>query len=164
MAGSPSVDGDEAGRRTPEEGEQLRRRSGPMLAEVTKAMVRLHSDHYGRGATKARTEWVGGDMLICVLRDCFTRLERTLIEQGDHRTVRETRQAFHDVMHDRFTKTVEAIVGREVVGLLGQISAEPECAVQIFIFAHDADGGPWTGAHAEERAMEWTEEAGAERA
>lgn len=130
--GQSRVDGSVTDGRAFAEGS--RPRSGPMLAEVTKAMVRLHSDYYGRGATKARTEWVGEDMLICVLRDCFTRVERTLIELGEHRSVRETRQVFQDAMRDRFTEAVSEIVGRPVTGFLSQISPEPECVVEIFMF------------------------------
>lgn len=130
--GQPSTDGFATDGRAFPDGS--RPRGGAMLAEVTKAMVRLHSDYYGRGATKARTEWVGDDMLICVLRDCFTRVERTLIELGEHRSVRETRQVFQDAMRDRFTEAVSEIVGRPVTGFLSQISPEPECVVEIFIF------------------------------
>ena len=129
----------------------LRPRGGPMLAEVTKAMVRLHSEYYGRGATKARTEWVGEDMLVCVLRDCFTRVERTLIEYGEQRTVRETRQVFQDAMADRFTSAVQEIVGRPVVGFLSQISPAPEIVVEIFVFdpQEHADGYHGRGAGAD---------------
>jgi uncharacterized protein YbcI len=130
--GQPRIDGSQTDGRV--YGDGTRPRGGPMLAEVTKAMVRLHSDYYGRGATKARTEWVGDDMLICVLRDCFTRVERTLIELGEHRSVRETRQVFQDAMRDRFAEAVSEIVGRPVTGFLSQISPEPECVVEIFMF------------------------------
>jgi uncharacterized protein YbcI len=93
-------------------------------------------------------------MLICVLRDCFTRVERTLIELGEHRSVRETRQVFQDAMRDRFTEAVSEIVGRPVTGFLSQVSPEPECVVEIFMFDStpdapaemgDEDAGAWNG-------------------
>jgi uncharacterized protein YbcI len=83
-----------------------------------------------------------------VLRDCFTRLEHTLIELGRPHTVRETRQVFQDLMRDRFSDVVGKIVGRPVIGFLSQVSTEPECVVEIFMFE------PQAGASDGQRSMD----------
>jgi uncharacterized protein YbcI len=109
--------------------------TGRMLAAVSTAMVRLYSELYGRGPTKARTEWIGDrqEMLICVLQDCFTRVERTLVGRGELDAVRHVRRAFQDAVRDEFVNIVESITGRRVVGFLSQVSGEPEVAIEFFM-------------------------------
>jgi uncharacterized protein YbcI len=63
---------------------------GPMLAEVTNAIVRLHRQHYGKGPTRSKS-YLLDDVLICVMQDVLTVVERTLSEAGDQDQVRDTR-------------------------------------------------------------------------
>lgn len=55
--------------------------------------VRLFKEHFGRGPTKARTEWAGPDVLVVVLEDTLTPAERKLAEMGEHERLRETRMS-----------------------------------------------------------------------
>jgi uncharacterized protein YbcI len=105
---------------------------GPLLAEVTNAVVQIHSSHYGKGPTRSKS-YLMDDVLICVMRDVFTTVERTLVEAGEHAKVRETRLAFQDAMRDRFMKTVEEIVGRRVLGFTSQVLFEQEVAIEVFV-------------------------------
>jgi uncharacterized protein YbcI len=106
-----------------------------MLAGISDEMVRLHSELYGRGPTKARTDWVGDrqEMLICVLQDCFTRVERTLVGRGDIDAVRHMRRAFQDAVRDEFIDIVESATGRRVLAFLSQVHGEPEVAIEFFL-------------------------------
>jgi uncharacterized protein YbcI len=36
-------------------------------AEISREMVRLYKDQFGRGPTKARTEFAGPDIVVCTL-------------------------------------------------------------------------------------------------
>jgi uncharacterized protein YbcI len=105
-----------------------------VLAEVSRRIVQLHAEYYGRGPTKARTEWLGPnrEYLICVLLDCFTTVERTLVELGRLDEVRTTRQVFQDAMADKFKAVVEEATGRKVIGFMSQASPAPEMAVEFF--------------------------------
>jgi uncharacterized protein YbcI len=103
-----------------------------MLAEVTNAVVRLHRRHYGKGPTRSKSYLVD-DVLVCVMRDVFTTVERTLVEAGDHAKVRETRLAFRDAMRDRFIEEVERVVGRPVLGFTSQVLVEQETAIDVFV-------------------------------
>jgi uncharacterized protein YbcI len=105
---------------------------GPVLAEVTNAVVRLHSAHYGKGPTRSKS-FLLGDVLICVMRDVFTTVERTLVEAGEQAMVRETRLAWQDAMRDRFIEAVEQIVGRRVLGLTSQVLTEQDVAIEVFL-------------------------------
>lgn len=41
-------------------------------AEISREMVRLYKELFGRGPTKARTEFAGPDIVICSLENTFT--------------------------------------------------------------------------------------------
>jgi uncharacterized protein YbcI len=103
-----------------------------VLAEVTNAVVRLHRSHYGKGPTRSKSYLID-DVLICVMRDVFTTVERTLIESGEADRVRETRLAFEDAMRDRFTAAVEEILGRRVTGFTTQVLLDQDVAIEVFV-------------------------------
>jgi uncharacterized protein YbcI len=105
---------------------------GPLLAEVTNAVVHLHRTHYGKGPTRSKS-YLMDDVLICVMRDIFTTVERTLVEAGEEGKVRETRLVFQDAMKDRFTEAVEQITGRRVLGFTSQVLVDPEIAIEVFV-------------------------------
>jgi uncharacterized protein YbcI len=105
---------------------------GPVLAEVTNAIVRLHREHYGKGPTRSKS-YLQDDVLICVMRDVMTTVERTLVEAGEHTKVRDTRFAFGDAMRDRFVEAVERILGRRVLGFTSQILVSEDVGVEVFV-------------------------------
>jgi uncharacterized protein YbcI len=105
---------------------------GPTLAEVTNAIVSLHRQHYGKGPTRSKS-FLLDDVLVCVMRDVLTTVERTLVEAGEHTKVRDTRFAFQHAMRERFARAVERIVGRKVLGVTSQILVTQDIAVEIFV-------------------------------
>jgi uncharacterized protein YbcI len=105
---------------------------GPLLAEVTNAVVQLHSSHYGKGPTRSKS-YLLDDVLMCVMSDVFTTVERTLIDAGEPDKVRETRLAFQDAMRDRFTEAIEQIVGRRVLGFTSQVLTDQDAAIDVFV-------------------------------
>ena len=105
---------------------------GPVLAEVTNVVVRMHRESYGKGPTRSKS-YILDDVLICVMRDVLTTVERTLVEAGEHAKVRDTRFAFEDAMRDRFVEAVERIVGRRVLGFTSQILVTKDVAVEMFV-------------------------------
>ena len=105
---------------------------GRQAALISNAITRLHRDHYGRGATTARTI-IQRNYVVCFLEDIYTPVERTLIDAGKFATVQETRTAFQETMRDRFSSEVEALTGRKVVGFLSQVHVAPDLAVETFV-------------------------------
>jgi uncharacterized protein YbcI len=105
---------------------------GPTLAEVTNAIVRLHREHYGKGPTRSKS-YVMDDVLVCVMQDVLTTVERTLVEAGEEARVRDTRFAFQDAMRDRFAEAVERIVGRSVFGVSSQVLVTRDVAIELFL-------------------------------
>ena len=73
-----------------------------ILADISREMVRLYKEQFGRGPTKARTDWAGPDVLICVLEDTLTPAERNLTRLGEHQRVRDMRMFFQYASRSHF--------------------------------------------------------------
>ncbi len=55
---------------------------GRLLSEITNRIVAFMREHYGRGPIKAKT-YVLDNLIVCVLSDGFTAIERTLMQGGE---------------------------------------------------------------------------------
>jgi uncharacterized protein YbcI len=103
-----------------------------VLAEVTRDLVRLHSEYYGKGPTKARSHMIN-DTLISFLEGGFTTVEATLIDDGKSEAVHEMRRSFQMAMEDRFRAVVEKATLRKVIAYMSQIHTDPDMAVELFV-------------------------------
>jgi uncharacterized protein YbcI len=54
---------------------------GKLLSEITNRIVALMREHYGRGPIKAKT-YVLDNLIVCVLTNGFTAIEKTMMEGG----------------------------------------------------------------------------------
>jgi uncharacterized protein YbcI len=105
---------------------------------VGNAIARLHREHYGRGATTVRTV-LNRQYVVTFLLDIYTPVERTLIEAGNHETVKVTRQAFQMAMGPAFAEAVEEITGRKVIAFMSQVHFDPDMAAEVFVLAPDGN-------------------------
>ncbi len=62
-------------------------------------------EHHGRGPIKAKT-YVLDNLIVCVLSDGFTAIERTMMEGGEPERVLQMRRDFQRVMNDRYGKMI----------------------------------------------------------
>jgi uncharacterized protein YbcI len=104
---------------------------GEVLAGISSGIVGLYREHFGKGPTKAKT-YVLDDVVICVLRDGLTTVERTLFAEGRADSVREMRAAFQEAVADKFKSVVENLTGRKVVAFLSQAHVNPDLAIELF--------------------------------
>jgi uncharacterized protein YbcI len=102
------------------------------LADVSRELVRLHSEYYGKGPTRAKAYMVD-DTLVCLLEGGFTTVERTLIDEGQSDAVHDIRRSFQQAMEGEFTKVVESATQRKVVAYMSQIHHDPDLAVELFV-------------------------------
>ena len=109
---------------------------GRQATAVGNAITRLHRDHYGRGATTTRTLFQR-NVIISLLEDLYTPVERTLIAAGKQEEVQRTRHVFQQAMRDRFSEAVEEITGRKVVQFMSQVAFDPDMAAEIFVLEPD---------------------------
>ncbi len=109
---------------------------GAVAAAISDLTVHLLSEYTGRGPTRARTH-LSGDLVAVVLQDTMTRGERSLVDEGEHERVLETRQAFQRVMREDLAAGVAKITGREVVAFMSANHIDPDMGVEVFILAPD---------------------------
>ncbi|HWH21541.1 MAG TPA: Na-translocating system protein MpsC family protein [Solirubrobacterales bacterium] len=106
--------------------------SRPALTEISNTAVALHREHFGRGPGAAKTH-VNDNLVVCVLTDVFTPVERTLIEAGQEERVRETRAAHRAATEDVYKERMEAVLGRKVEAHLSSVHVDPDVAVDVFV-------------------------------
>jgi len=101
-------------------------------AEISRQMVRLYKEQFGRGPTKARTEFAGPDIVICTLEDSFTPAERRLAEMEEHQRLRDTRLYFQHATKGEFIGTIERIMNRKVRAFNSSIDTHSDVSVEVF--------------------------------
>jgi len=114
-----------------------------ILADVSREMVRLYKEQFGRGPTKARTDWAGPDVLMTVLEDTLTLAERNLVRMGEHQKVRDMRTFFQYATLVEFCEPVERLTGRHVRSFLSAIDTEVNgLAMETFVLYPEGHPGP----------------------
>lgn len=112
--------------------------SGAIVAAISREIVGIYAEYFGRGPTKAKTLW-RDDIVTCILEDAFTRAERVLVDGGRFDQVRLNRQAFQDQIEPVFRERIEGVTGREVVTCLSQINRDG-VAGEIFVLGPYLNG------------------------
>jgi uncharacterized protein YbcI len=102
------------------------------LAAISDGIVRLHSEYYGRGPMRAKTYQVD-NIVLCVMEDSLTTVERTLASLGREAEVCSLRHAFRSAMRERFEAVVEETTGRHVIAFMSQVSIDPDLSVECFV-------------------------------
>jgi uncharacterized protein YbcI len=110
----------------------------PQLTEISNTAVALHREHFGRGPGAAKTH-VTDNLVVCVLTDVFTPLERTLIDAGQEVRVRETRAIHHVATEGAYKARMEAVLGCPVEAHMSTIHFNPDVAIDIFVLGDGAD-------------------------
>jgi uncharacterized protein YbcI len=110
-------------------------------AEISREMVRLYKELFGRGPTKARTEFAGPDIIICSLENTFTPAERSLVEMGEQQRLRDTRMYFQAATEDKFREIVERLTGRKVRAFTSGIDADADVCAEIFYLDSGKEAG-----------------------
>jgi uncharacterized protein YbcI len=104
------------------------------MAAVSRAMVSLHKQQFGRGPTRARSHFSGRDALVCVLENALLPSEQKMVELGEAQRVRESRIAFQVATANEFITAVEQIVYRKVSAFASAIDPENDVLFENFAF------------------------------
>ena len=105
---------------------------------ISNAMARIKHEFYGKGPARTRT-FVYDRIIISVLDDVLTPVERTLKEAGRGALVRRTRLTFEDIMTKTFTGQIERLTGARVLAYHSQIVFDPDMAIEVFVLDRPAD-------------------------
>lgn len=101
-------------------------------AEISREMVRIYKDQFGRGPTKAKTGFADADTLVITLEDSLTPAERHMVALGEHQRLREFRMFFQHAAQASFRESVERLTGRRVRAFVSGIDPEHDVATEVF--------------------------------
>src|SRR6202142_1699314 len=119
---------------TPRDIHSKTRTHGDVLTAISDGMVALLKEFYGRGPTRTKS-YYDDDLVVCVLRGGFTRVEQTLLEGGRGAAVIQQRIEFQELMRLRFEEVIEAATGRRVIGFMSGNQQHPDMMCEVFILA-----------------------------
>jgi uncharacterized protein YbcI len=105
---------------------------GDTRGNISRRIVQLHKEFYGRGPTRAKT-YFSEDLVVCLMRGGFTRVEETLLREGRGDSVIQQRADFQDVMGDRFKEVIEDETGRRVVAMMSGSHQHPDLLTEVFV-------------------------------
>ncbi len=97
-------------------------------------------EHYGRGPIKEAKTYVLDNLIVCVLSDGFSAIERAMMEGGEPERVLEMRRDFQRMMKERYSEMIEELTGRKVLAFLSQAHVEPDLTVEMFLMDGPVSG------------------------
>ena len=109
---------------------------GGMRATISREIVRLQAEYYGKGPTKAKT-YIVDDLVVVVLEETFTRAEKTLADRGERDAIQHIRRRFQQQMAESFTSIVEQATGRKVRAFLSETDIDADVSVETFLLSDD---------------------------
>ena len=107
---------------------------GEIRATISREIVRLQAEYYGKGPTKAKT-YIVDDLVVVVLEESFTRAEKTLAARGEREAIQHIRRRFQQQMADNFISIVEQATGRKVKVFLSETNIDQDVSVETFLLA-----------------------------
>jgi uncharacterized protein YbcI len=122
------ADGDGSGTETASD---LEGTSG-IYAEISRAMVRLYKEQFGRGPIKAKTRFADPDTLLCTLEGSLTQAEKTLVAMGEDQRLRDIRMFFQHAAEANFRAVIEELTGRHVIAFVSGMDTGRDVSAEVF--------------------------------
>jgi uncharacterized protein YbcI len=109
-------------------------RAGETCEAISRRMVQLHKELYGKGPMRAKTYYYD-DVVTVLMRGGFTAVEETLFQSGRSEAVARQRSAFQGAMTSRFTEMVTEETGRPVIAFMSTSHQHPDLVAELFLLA-----------------------------
>jgi uncharacterized protein YbcI len=107
---------------------------GPLLASISRAVVRIVHEYTGRGPTKARTS-IRDDIVVVMLQETLLKAEQSLIRDEKDRVVVEIRRTFQQTMREDLSAAVQMLTERKVIAFMSDSHLDPDYSVELFVLA-----------------------------
>ncbi|MDX6571258.1 MAG: hypothetical protein QOC86_414 [Gaiellales bacterium] len=127
--------GDAAERRSAGQFEDPRSPGDRVLRDISAGMVRLYKEHFGRGPEAVETHFASPNLLVCILTNSLTPVERNLRDIGETQRLRDIRTLFQHVAEPQFRAIVETVSGRRVIGFMSGIDVNVDESCEVFTLA-----------------------------
>jgi uncharacterized protein YbcI len=102
------------------------------LAEISREMVRLYKVQFGRGPTRARSDFAGPHLVVCTLEDSLTPAEKRMAALGDHQRLRDLRLYFQHATEEQFCEIIERVLERKVRAFISGLDTGRDVAAELF--------------------------------
>jgi uncharacterized protein YbcI len=102
------------------------------LRDISRAMVRLYKEQFGRGPESVSTHYSGPDVIVSILANSLTPVERSMRDMGEQQRLRDIRGMFQHATEPQFREAVERITGRRVIGFMSGIDVEHDLSSEVF--------------------------------
>ena len=119
--------------------EPVRPGPGTLRADISRAIVGLYKQHFGKGPTRCRT-YLGPDLVVVILGEGYSAAEQHLFEAGKWYDVRQARQTWQDSMEVRFIEKIEELTNRKVSAFMSANRQDPDLAVEMFLLEGEQAG------------------------
>ena len=106
----------------------------PLRLAIANAVVRANKELFGRGPTKARVI-VQRDVVVCLMADCLTTAERTLVQSGRSERVALMRHEMNTVARPTLIGIIEDLTRQRVTATTAGIDLEAAEQVLTFTLA-----------------------------
>jgi uncharacterized protein YbcI len=106
--------------------------SDSVRATLSREMVRFYKEQFGRGPTRAKTEFAGPDIVIITLENSLTPAEQSLVDMGEHQRLRDTRMYFQHATEEEFRGVIERILSRRVRAFVSGIDTCADVSSEVF--------------------------------
>ena len=116
-------------------GERL---GGELNVAIARSVVRINRDYAGRGPTKAQA-FFRHNVVVVLLQEVMTRLERTLVARGHPDAVRQERRQLQEAMCADLIGAVERLTGCTVTAHMTDTASEENMAVHVFVLDRPVD-------------------------
>jgi uncharacterized protein YbcI len=102
-----------------------------LSSAISREMVRLYKNQFGRGPTKAHT-LIARDVIVCTLEQSLTPAERRMVELGELHKLRDVRLFFQHATEKEFKDIIEGLTGRKVRAFISGMDVERDVASEVF--------------------------------
>lgn len=114
-----------------------------VLAAISNEIVGLFKDQFGRGPTRARTNWAGDSTIVVLLEETLTPAERNLVSMEEHERLRESRMFFQYASVRSFCEPVERLTGRKVRAFVSGMDTKVDgLSSEVFVLHPPGYDGP----------------------
>ena len=109
-----------------------------VLRDISAGIIRLFEVHFGRQPKSVETHFASPNILVALVTDSLTPVERTLRDVGETQRLRSIRLILQHTAESRFRAIVETVTGRRVVGFMSGMDVNVDESCEVFTLVPEA--------------------------
>jgi uncharacterized protein YbcI len=113
-----------------------------LLSEISREMVHLYKEQFGRGPVKSKTRFADHDCIVCTLEQSMTPAEKSQAAMGEDQRLRDMRMVLRQATEGSSREIVERLSGRRIVAFVSGIDTKHDVASEVFYLEPNGMLGP----------------------